>query len=256
MPWINGLMLSLLNSGASRSCMLSGYITVLLAQDGLNPLSLFLPMRTHLFRQVISKFFGSPVYVLDKALQDGSIGAGKWKDRCYQGAYVGHSQNHASNVILVYNPKTHLGSPKYHIVHDESFDTVWIQMSDANAEAQLGTMLDKLFTTSAWRHSDSYSNSDLPEASHHYFDSSWDLAFALAQANSQRKHESNTRKRAHDSLSNPEISQSKGVHSTSPVQVPTARACSRSRGSSDLRHCIGRRQFNFGPAGYHHAVVQ
>jgi hypothetical protein len=125
-------------------------------------------------------------------------------------------------VILFYNPKTHLVSPQYHVVHDESFDTVWIQMSNANAEAQLDTMLDKPFTMSTWRHSDSYSNCDLPEASHHYFDSSWDLAFEHAQANSQREHESYTRKCAHDSLSNPEISQSEGAHSTSPAQMPTA----------------------------------
>jgi hypothetical protein len=97
-------------------------------------------------------------------------------------------------------------------------------MSNADAEAQLDTMLDKLFTTSTWRHSDSYSHCHLPEASHHYFDSSWDLAFKRAQANSQRERKSNTRKRAHDSLSKPEISQSEGVHSTSPVQVPTSRA--------------------------------
>jgi hypothetical protein len=96
-------------------------------------------------------------------------------------------------------------------------------------------MLVFFFTTSAWRHSASYSNSDLPEASHHYFDSSWDLAFVRAQANSQREHKSNTRKRAHDSLSNPKVSQSEGVHSTSPVQVPTARASSplRTNGHSD-----------------------
>jgi hypothetical protein len=31
------------------------------------------------------KVFGSPIYVLNKALQDGLIGLGKWKDRCYQG---------------------------------------------------------------------------------------------------------------------------------------------------------------------------
>jgi hypothetical protein len=111
--------------------------------------------------------FGSPIYVLNKALQDGSIGPGKWKDRCYQGVYVGHSQHHASNVILVYNPRTHLVSPQYQVVHDESFDTVWIQMSNADAKAQLDNMLDKLFTTSTWCHSDSYSNCDLPEASHH-----------------------------------------------------------------------------------------
>ena len=51
------------------------------------------------------KVFGSPVYVLDPSLQSGSLGPGKWKERSYQGVYVGHLPNHASNVILVYNPK-------------------------------------------------------------------------------------------------------------------------------------------------------
>jgi hypothetical protein len=55
--------------------------------------------------------FGSPIYVLDKAIQDRSIRPGKWKDRSHQGVYVGHSPYHASNVILVYNPKTQLVSP-------------------------------------------------------------------------------------------------------------------------------------------------
>ena len=52
------------------------------------------------------KVFGSPVYVLDPSLQSGSIGPGKWKERSYQGVYIGHSPHHASNVILIYNPKT------------------------------------------------------------------------------------------------------------------------------------------------------
>ena len=52
------------------------------------------------------KVFRSPVYVLDPSLQSGSLGPGKWKERSYQGVYVGHSLHHASNVILVYNPKT------------------------------------------------------------------------------------------------------------------------------------------------------
>jgi hypothetical protein len=95
-------------------------------------------------------------------------------------------------------------------------------------------MLDALFKTSAWHHTDCYSNCDVPNASHHYFDASWDLAFERAQANSQCKHETDTRKSAHDLLSNPEISNSKGAHSTSPVQVPLAGALPlRMNGHSD-----------------------
>ena len=52
------------------------------------------------------RVFGSPVYVLDPTLQSGTLGPGKWKERSYQGIYVGHSPHHVSNVILMYNPKT------------------------------------------------------------------------------------------------------------------------------------------------------
>jgi hypothetical protein len=50
--------------------------------------------------------FGSPVYVLHKALQDHPCSAPKWQSRCWQGVYLGHSAQHAGNVALVYNPKT------------------------------------------------------------------------------------------------------------------------------------------------------
>jgi hypothetical protein len=96
--------------------------------------------------------FGSPVYVLDSSLQSGNLGPGKWKNRCHQGVYIGHSLHHASNVILVYNPKTRLVSPQYHVVHDEIFDTVQISKSEAEAEANLEKMLDELFISARWQH--------------------------------------------------------------------------------------------------------
>ena len=52
------------------------------------------------------RVFGSPVYVLDQTLQSGTLSPGKWKERSYQGIYVGHLPHHVSNVILMYNPKT------------------------------------------------------------------------------------------------------------------------------------------------------
>ena len=43
-------------------------------------------------------------------------------------------------------------------------------------------MLDALFLTSEWVHSDAYSDEDEPHTTHHYFDSSWDLAQEMIQA--------------------------------------------------------------------------
>jgi hypothetical protein len=86
------------------------------------------------------RVFGSLVYVLDSSLQSGNLGPGKWKNRCHQGVYIGHSPHHTSNVILVYNPKTRLVSPQYHVVHDKNFDTVQIKKTEAKAEADLEKM--------------------------------------------------------------------------------------------------------------------
>ena len=62
-------------------------------------------------------------------------------------------------------------------------------MSDADSQKQLDAMLNNLFATSQWKHTNAYSECDFPEATHHYFDSSGDLALESAQAASQREHE-------------------------------------------------------------------
>ena len=94
------------------------------------------------------RVFGSPVYILDPTLQSGTLSPGKWKERSYQGVYIGHLLHHANNVILVYNPKTRLVSPQYHVIHDESFETVQINTSEAEAQQKLDEMLNALFITS------------------------------------------------------------------------------------------------------------
>jgi hypothetical protein len=132
----------------------------------------------------------------------------------YQGVYIRHSQHHASNVILVYNPKTRLVSLQYHVVHDEDFTTV--RVTTAQAKADLDAMLDELFQTSRWQHTDAYADCDLPITSHHYYDNSWDLAFEQAQAASQREHEArqangSSRKRSRDSSLSSEILISEGA---------------------------------------------
>ena len=91
----------------------------------------------------------------------------------FQGAYIGHSKHHASIVILVHNPTTRLVSPQYHVVvHDKSFDTLQLNMSTADAEHKLEEMLDALFLTSEWVHSDAYLDDIEPCTTHHYLDSS------------------------------------------------------------------------------------
>jgi hypothetical protein len=62
-------------------------------------------------------------------------------------------------------------------------------MSEADAQQQLDAMLDNLFQTSQWHHTDNYSGCDFPATTHYYFDSSWDLAYESAHATSQCKHE-------------------------------------------------------------------
>jgi len=51
------------------------------------------------------RVFGCPVYVLQKNLADNN-GIPKWKAWAYLGVYVGHSNHHSSNVVLVWNPET------------------------------------------------------------------------------------------------------------------------------------------------------
>ena len=67
--------------------------------------------------------FGSPVYVLQEALQ--SLKAhNKWTDRARVGIFLCHSPHHATDVPLVLNSQTGLVSPQFHLIYDDNFDTV------------------------------------------------------------------------------------------------------------------------------------
>mmetsp|Transcript_9530 Transcript_9530/g.13784 ORF Transcript_9530/g.13784 Transcript_9530/m.13784 type:complete len:173 (-) Transcript_9530:2703-3221(-) len=69
------------------------------------------------------RVFRSPTYVLHKDLQDATNRA-KWKSRCWQGIYVGHSLQHSGSVALIYNPLTTHVSPQFHVLFDEHFSSV------------------------------------------------------------------------------------------------------------------------------------
>jgi hypothetical protein len=67
--------------------------------------------------------FGFPVYALNGMLaSDKTIP--KWDSRARVGLYVGTSPRHAINVSLVLSLDTGLMSPKFHVQHDDFFETV------------------------------------------------------------------------------------------------------------------------------------
>jgi len=107
--------------------------------------------------------FGSPVFVLQRKLQDGDSFS-KWWARCWQGTYIGHSTCHASNVPLIYNPQTTHITPQFHIVHDEGFTSI-----DNTLDAMQDTFFQQLYDTASWL--DPSDPTQLPSEKH--FDSFW-----------------------------------------------------------------------------------
>ena len=115
--------------------------------------------------------FGCPAYVLEKNLADNN-GIPKWKACSYQGVYVSHSDVHASNVVLVWNPLTKLVLPQYHVIFDEEFTTV---LSDKPLNLEdIDLMLVNLLCSSKWWHQDHLAETTKDEnTQHYYFDSNW-----------------------------------------------------------------------------------
>ena len=67
--------------------------------------------------------FGSPVYVLEAALQSG-MAHNKWMNRARVGIFLCHSPDHATNVPLILNTQTGLVSPQSHLICNDDFDTI------------------------------------------------------------------------------------------------------------------------------------
>jgi hypothetical protein len=120
------------------------------------------------------RVFGCPVFVLVKELQDGKSIPKFSRARSYMGVYVGQSKNHASNVALVYNPRTQLVSPQYHLIYDEGFETV-ASADPVEIEKNITAMFDNLFDDNEWIHNDDYID-PASEQTHRYFDFSWDIS--------------------------------------------------------------------------------
>jgi hypothetical protein len=81
-----------------------------------------------------------PVYVLDRIIQEGTSPP-KWTKRTTQKVYVGHLHHYSKSVPMVWDPKTKLVSPQFHVMFDDNFDTV--QAPDPNVNHM--NKMDRLF---------------------------------------------------------------------------------------------------------------
>jgi hypothetical protein len=61
-----------------------------------------------------------PVFVLDHHLQERTSHP-KWKQRSKQKVYIGHLHHYSRLVPRVWDPKTKLISPQFHVVFDDNF---------------------------------------------------------------------------------------------------------------------------------------
>ena len=111
--------------------------------------------------------FGSPVYILQKALQDGSS-VPKWTPRSRQGIYVGFSTSHAGKVALIHDPRTTHVSPQYHVVFDEYFSSV-----SGPPKENIDKFLEKIYKSAAWLSSSSIDDSTASASKQYHFDTFW-----------------------------------------------------------------------------------
>ena len=96
---------------------------------GISPADIWTRTRWPLHRLHQFHVWGCPVYVLDKAIQDGKK-IPKWKPRSKRMVYMGPSLRHAANVALCYNMDTGFVTPQYHCIFDDWFATVGTSLDD------------------------------------------------------------------------------------------------------------------------------
>jgi hypothetical protein len=94
-----------------------------------------------------------PVYVLDQRMQEGTSPP-KWTKRTTQKVYVGHLHHYSKSVPMIWDPKTNLVSPQFHVMFDANFDTVQAH----NLNIKQSDTLDRLFKTNRYIYDDTFGN--------------------------------------------------------------------------------------------------
>jgi hypothetical protein len=94
-----------------------------------------------------------PVLVIDRQMQQGTTPP-NWTKRTTQKVYVGHLHHYSKSVPMVWEPKTKLVSPQFHVMFDDNFDTV--QAPHPNIKH--ADTMDRLFKTNSYKYDDPFGN--------------------------------------------------------------------------------------------------
>jgi hypothetical protein len=86
-----------------------------------------------------------PVYVLYRRMQEGTSPP-KWTKRTTQKVYVGHLHHYSKSVPMIWDPKTKLVSPQFHIMFNGNFDTV----QAPNPNIKESDTMDRLFKSNRY----------------------------------------------------------------------------------------------------------
>jgi hypothetical protein len=84
--------------------------------------------------------FGCPVYVLDASLQNGKK-IPTWNPRACLSLFLGFSNLHPFQVLLVLSVATGHISPQFHVIFDDKFETVHSLPADEPLNTQLAQIL-------------------------------------------------------------------------------------------------------------------
>jgi hypothetical protein len=94
-----------------------------------------------------------PVYVLDRRMQEGTSPP-KWTKQTAHKVYVGHLHHCSRSVPMVWDPKTKIVSPQFHVMFDKKIDTV--QPPDPSIKHS--DTMDRLFRDNIYTYDDLFGN--------------------------------------------------------------------------------------------------
>jgi hypothetical protein len=95
----------------------------------------------------------SPVYVLDRRMQEGTYPPKRTKSTT-QKVYVGHLHHYLKLVPMAWDPNTKLVSPQFHVMFDDNFDTV--QAPDPNVK--ITNTINRVFKINKYQDDDPLGN--------------------------------------------------------------------------------------------------
>jgi hypothetical protein len=92
-----------------------------------------------------------PVFILDRRLQQGTSHP-KWKQQAKKKVHVEHLHHYSRYAPLIWDPKTKLVSPQFHMVFYDNFETV----QPPNTAIKMDDTMDRVFRTSIQKYDDPF----------------------------------------------------------------------------------------------------